>query len=48
MQAGLGDLVVDKIQEEVNSVGEKIIRVTKKKLVKKAKVQGRKKGTLLP
>jgi len=44
----LGDLVVDKVQEELNSNGEKIIKVVKKKLVKKAKVQGRKKGLLLP
>ena len=37
-------MVVDKIQEEVKSDGEKVIKVTKKKLVKKAKVKGRKKG----
>ena len=43
VEPGLGDIVIDRINQEVNSEGEKIIKVTKKKLRKKMKVQGRNK-----
>jgi hypothetical protein len=39
METGVGDVIVDKIQEEVGKDGEKVIKVTKKKLVKKAKAK---------
>lgn len=51
LEVGLGDLVIDEIIERVGPSGEKIIAVKKKRLRKKAKIQGRKKrdgAELLP
>lgn len=51
LEAGLGDIVIDEILEKVGESGEKVIAVRKKRLRKKAKVQGRKKmdgSELLP
>ena len=47
METGLGDVVVDRIKEEVQGDGGKVIKVMKKRLVKKEKPK-RKKGELLP
>ena len=47
MEAGLGDVVVDKIREEAQEDGGKVIKVTKKRLVKKAKPK-RGKGDPIP
>ena len=47
METGLGDVVVDKIKEEVLVDGGKVIKVMKKRLVKKEKPK-RKKGQLVP
>ena len=41
LEAGLGDIVVDNIAEEVKPGGEKVIKVIKKRLRKKQKVAGR-------
>ena len=46
-EAGVGDVVVDNIKEEFQGDGGKVIKVTKKRLVRKAKPK-RKKGELLP
>ena len=47
LEVGVGDIVVDKIREEVTGDGERIIKVTKKRLVKKKKPR-RKKGEPIP
>jgi hypothetical protein len=44
IDTGLGDIIVDQIRQELNSEGEKVIRIRKKVLKKKPKIQGRNKN----
>lgn len=47
IEPGLGDVLVDKIKQELNSEGQRVIRVTKKVLKRKKKAyEGRKKQIL--